>query len=47
MSNAPDLSHQLGTVDDLQELKTLFHRAIDTEDLENFMQMLETYQNGK
>lgn len=46
-SNAPDLSQQLETIDDLQQLKALFHEAIDVAHLENFMQVLQTYRNGK
>ena len=46
VSNAPVLSDQLETIDDLQQLKALFHEAIDVEHLENFVQMLQTYQNG-
>lgn len=46
VSNAPALSDQLETIDDLQQLKVLFHEAIDVEHLENFVRMLQTYQNG-
>lgn len=46
VSNAPDLGHQLETIDDLQQLKALFHEAIDVEHLESFMRVLRTYQNG-
>ena len=46
-SNTPDLNQQLETIDDLQQLKALFHEAIDVEHLENFIQVLETYRNGK
>ena len=46
MSTAPVLKPSLETIDDLQQLRQLFHEALEVEHLENFIRTLQTGHNG-
>ncbi len=46
MSTAPVLKPSLETIDDLEQLRQLFHEALEVEHLENFVRSVQTVQNG-
>ncbi len=46
MSTAPVLKPALETINDLGQLKQLFHEALEVEHLENFIRSVQTIQNG-
>ncbi len=46
MSTALVLKPSLKTIDDLQQLRQLFHEALEVEHLENFIRSVQTVQNG-
>ena len=46
MSTAPVLKPSLETIDNLQQLRQLFHEALEVEHLENFIRSVQTVQNG-
>ena len=46
MSTAPVLTPLLEPIDDLQQLRQLFHEALEVEHLENFIRTLQTGHNG-
>ena len=46
MSTAPVLTPLLEPIDDLQQLRQLFHEALEVEHLENFIHTLQTGHNG-
>ena len=46
MSTTPVLTPLLEPIDDLQQLRQLFHEALEVEHLENFIRTLQTGHNG-
>ena len=46
VSTAPDLTSLLEAIDDLQQLRHLFHEALAAEHLENFIHALQTARHG-
>ncbi len=46
MNTTPVLTPLLETIDDLQQVKQLFHEALDVEHLEDFIRSVQTIQNG-
>ena len=46
VSTAPDLTSLLEAIDDLQQLRRLFHEALAVEHLENFIRALQTARHG-
>ena len=46
MSTAEILTPLLQPIDDLNQLKELFHEALEVEHLEDFIRSVQTVQNG-
>lgn len=46
MNTTPVLIPLLETIDDLQQVKQLFQKALDVEHLEDFIRSVQTIQNG-
>ncbi len=46
VNTVPNLASLLETIDDLQQLRRLFHEALAVEHLENFIHALQTARHG-